>query len=48
MLPAERGDVRQEFIRNEVAPSPQLPDGAVEIDGVAAHDRRCDQAEAGG
>ena len=39
--------MRQEVIRNKVALSSQLPDGAVEIDGVPVHDRRGDEAEAG-
>ena len=39
--------MRQEFILSKVALSPQLPDGAVEIDGVPMHDRRGDEAEAG-
>jgi hypothetical protein len=40
--------MRKEVVRNEVSLSPQLADGAVEIDGVPVYDRRRDQAEAGG
>ena len=40
--------MRQKVVWNYVALIAQLPDGAVEIDSVPVHDRRCDQAEAGG
>ena len=37
-----------EMVINDLTLRPQLPDGAVEIDGVPVHDRCGDQAEAGG
>ena len=40
MLPAERGDVGQQVIRNDVALHPKLPHGTVEIDGVPIDDGR--------
>lgn len=34
MLPAQWSDVREQFVRHVDAASVQMPDGAVEIDGV--------------
>src|SRR5215472_6319017 len=48
VLPAERGDMGQQVIRNGNALHFKLPHGAVEIDGVPMDDGRGDQAEARG
>src|SRR5260370_37229918 len=48
VLPAERGDVREEIVRNSDVLRTQMLHGAIEVDSVPMHDRRRDEARAGG
>ena len=48
MLPAERGEVGQQRVRDQVAAAPGGIQGAAEIDGVPQRDGGRDQGEAAG
>ena len=45
MLPPERGDVGEQFVRHVDAGRAQMPHGAVEIDGVPQRHRGRDQRQ---
>ncbi len=47
MLPAEWGDMSEQFVRYFDAVAAQMPDGAVEIDGVPQRHGRGDEGQPG-
>ncbi len=48
VLPAQRGDVLEQMIRNLAMHFAQVGDGPFDIDRVPMHDRANDEVEAGG
>lgn len=48
MLPAQRRDVGEQFVRHLDTAGAQMPDGAVEIEGVPERDGCSEQGQAGG